>query len=93
MTKFAISKEGADAMRKLAKDMNSLEAYIATASSTLTTTVAGLGDGLGVFEDKIAEVVAQVNSAQKTGEAAIETLSSAIEGKASQIESLLGFGA
>lgn len=91
MTKYAISAEGAAAMRKLASDMRSLESDISTASSTLTGKVSGLGDGLGVFEEKILEVIGQVDAAQKTGESAIETLSTQIDGKASTIEGLIGF--
>lgn len=91
MTKYAISAEGAAAMRKLAGDMRSLESDISTASSTLTGKVSGLGDGLGVFEEKILEVIGQVDAAQKTGESAIETLSTQIDGKASTIEGLIGF--
>lgn len=91
MTKFAISTEGAASMRKLSSDMRSLSEDIASRSGTLSSTVSGLGERLGVFEEKIMEVVAQVDSAQKVGEGAIETLSASIDGMAGKIESLVGF--
>ena len=67
MAKFGINKEGVAALRQLEKDLKSINTEIETSGKTLKAAVSGIGEGLGIYEEKILELVDSVNNTQRTG--------------------------
>ena len=57
MAKFGINKEGVAALRQLEKDLKSINTEIETSGKTLKAAVSGIGEGLGIYEEKILELV------------------------------------
>ena len=53
MAKFGINKEGVAALRQLEKDLKSINTEIETSGKTLKAAVSGIGEGLGIYEEKI----------------------------------------
>ena len=92
MAKYGISQEGASALHQLASDMNSLMDSIEQSGQSLTSTVRGLGEGLGTYEDQIMDLVEQVHREQEPGKEAVTQLVGEINKMAQRIESLLGAG-
>lgn len=92
MAKFGISKEGVQALKQLSKDMSSLNNDIENCGRTLSTTVSGLSDGLGVYEEQIQEVIAKVNSSQAKGRESVQTLTGKINKLAQDVEALISAG-
>lgn len=57
MAVYGISKEGADALKQLATDMSTLNNDIQECGQKLTAKVSGLGEGLGIYEEQILELM------------------------------------
>ena len=57
MAVYGISKEGADALKQLATDMSTLNNDIQECGQKLTAKVSGLGEGLGIYEEQILELI------------------------------------
>ena len=74
MAKFGINKEGVAALRQLEKDLKSINTEIETSGKTLKAAVSGIGEGLGIYEEKILELVDSVNNTQRTGRESVEQL-------------------
>lgn len=64
MARCAISREHADALRQLAKDLNETTQEIEESGETLRSTVSGLGGALGIYETLILDLISQVKRAQ-----------------------------
>ena len=62
MAKFGINKEGVAALRQLEKDLKSINTEIETSGKTLKAAVSGIGEGLGIYEEKILELDESVRS-------------------------------
>ena len=92
MAKYGISKEGADAMRNLASNLKKGTDDIKEGGNTLRSEISGIGEGLGVYEEQILELVAEINLAQTKGEQAVEELIRKVNSKASDIDSLVSAG-
>ena len=92
MAKYGISSEGAEALRQLSNDMNSLNNDIEQCGTTLSSTVSGLSDGLGVYEEQIQEVIAKVNSTQEKGRESVQSLSAKIKKLAEDVDALVNAG-
>lgn len=92
MAKYGISKEGADSMRNLASRLQKGTDDIREGGNALRSEITGIGEGLGVYEEQILELVAEINLAQTKGQQAVETLISKANNKAADIESLVSAG-
>ena len=92
MARYGISKEGADSMRSLASDLKKSTDDIKEGGKTLRSEISGIGDGLGIYEDQILDLVAEINLAQTKGEQAVELLLTKVNKKASDIEALVSAG-
>lgn len=92
MAKYGISKEGADSMRNLASSLQKGTDDIREGGNALRSEITGIGEGLGVYEEQILELVAEINLAQTKGQQAVETLISKANHKAADIESLVSAG-
>ena len=92
MAVYGISKEGADALKQLASDMGRLNNDIQDCGRQLTSKISGLGDGLGIYEDQILELVSGVNRTQEKGRASVELLTTKVKKMASDVEALVAAG-
>ena len=92
MAKFGINKEGVAALRQLEKDLKSVNTEIETSGKTLKAAVSGIGEGLGIYEEKILELVDSVNNTQRTGRESVEQLTGKISDKITDIEELISAG-
>jgi hypothetical protein len=92
MAKFGINKEGVAALRQLEKDLKSINTEIETSGKTLKAAVSGIGEGLGIYEEKILELVDSVNNTQRTGRESVEQLTGKISDKITDIEELISAG-
>ena len=92
MSKFGISNEGVQSLKQLASDMSKLNDDIEKAGKTLKSTVSGYGDGLGIYEEKINELVDGVNAAQESGRESVEQLTVSIKKLAENVQDLVDAG-
>ena len=92
MARYGISQEGLSSLRQLANDMNSLMDHIEESGQKLKSSVRGLGEGLGVYEEKIEELTEEVRREQGPGKEAVTQLVGDINRMIQKIESLIGSG-
>lgn len=92
MAKYGISNEGVESLNQLANDMGTLNDDIEEAGKTLKTTVSGFGEGLGIYEEKINELVDSVNAAQASGRESVEQLITGIKSLAQKVQELVSAG-
>ena len=92
MAKYGISAEGVSALTQLASDMSTINDDIEENGRTLKTTVSGIGDGLGIYEDEILDLVTNVNNAQEKGRESVNHLTQKVNSLASEIEGLISMG-
>lgn len=92
MAVYGISKEGAEALNQLATDMSTLNNDIQECGRKLTSKINSLGDGLGIYEEQILELVSGVNQAQEKGRESAELLTKKIKKMAVDIENLINVG-
>lgn len=92
MAVYGISKEGADALKQLATDMGNLNNDIQECGKKLTTKISGLGEGLGLYESKILELVSSVNQTQEKGRESVELLTTKIKKMAADVEAMVSAG-
>lgn len=92
MAKYGISKEGADSLKQLATDLSNLNNDIQECGRKLTATVNGLGDGLGIYEEPILDLIAEVNRTQEKGRDSVELLTGKVKKCLSEVETLISIG-
>lgn len=92
MAKYGINNEGVQALNQLASDMCSLNDDIEKAGKTLKSTVSGYGDGLGIYEEQINELVDSVNATQESGRESVEQLAVSIKKLAQNVQDLVSAG-
>ena len=92
MAKYGISQEGISALNQLASDMMNINNDIEECGRTLKTTVSGLSDGLGVYEEQINELVDEVNNVQERGREPLIQLSAKAKDMANRVSELVGAG-
>lgn len=92
MAVYGVSKEGAEALKQLATDMSNINNDIEECGKTLITKVSGIGDGLGIYEEKILSLVIGVNQAQEKGRESAEQLSTKVKKMADDVEALVQAG-
>lgn len=92
MAVYGISKEGADALKQLATDMSTLNNDIQECGQKLTAKVSGLGEGLGIYEEQIFELIAGVNQTQEKGRESVELLTNKVKKMAADVEAMVSAG-
>ena len=92
MAVYGISREGAGSLRNLANSLRKETDEITEAGQTLRNSIMSEGEGLGVYEEQILELVGEINLAQVKGSQAVETLITKANQKASEIDSLVVAG-
>lgn len=92
MAVYGISKEGANALKQLATDMSNLNNDIQECGKKLTAKIGGLGEGLGIYESQILELVAGVNQTQEKGRESVELLTSKVKKMADDVEAMVQAG-
>ena len=92
MSKYGISQEGVDALNQLAQDLYTLGSDIEQSGNKLKTSVSGLGDQLGTYEEKINELVEQVNNTQMKSREPLVQLSVKAKDMANRISELISSG-
>lgn len=92
MAKYAISQEGVSALNQLASDMMNINNEIEECGRKLKTTVSGLSDELGIFEDEIIDLVDEVNIVQERGREPLIQLSVKAKEMANRIQELVSAG-
>ena len=85
MAKYAISQEGADAMKALAKGLLSSANSIIDASRRLAQITASLSDGLGIYADEIGEIINNNTGVLLKNKEDIEALAATVYNKSEQI--------
>ncbi len=92
MAKYGISQEGVSALNQLASDMMNINNDIEECGRTLKTTVSGLSDGLGVYEEQIIDLVDEVNNVQERGREPLIQLSVKAKDMANRVSELVSSG-
>lgn len=92
MAKYGINKEGVDSLNQLANDLSNINNDIEDDGKKLKNTVASFSDNLGIYEDKILDVIESVNGAQEKGRESIQQLSAKVKKMASDAEALISAG-
>ena len=92
MAKYGINKEGVASLNQLANDLSSINKDIEDDGKKLKTTVSGLADNLGIYEDQINELIDKVNAEQQKGRESIQQLSGKVKKMATDAEALVNAG-
>jgi hypothetical protein len=92
MSKYKFSPEGVKDLRQLSKDLRTICGQIDSDGKKLSSKMTAISGNLGIYRDKILELVKSVQTTQDSGKADIEQLSKRISTKADEIESLLSSG-
>ena len=72
--------------------MSTLNNDIQDCGKQLTSRISGLGEGLGIYEDQILELISGVNRTQEKGRASVELLTTKVKKMASDVEALVAAG-
>lgn len=91
MAKYAISAEGSEGLRLLAQKALGYSSAIEEAGETLKKGISGL-NGLGIYEERIIEVVNEVDMARMGGSEAVENVAKVLTDKANDIDELVNAG-
>lgn len=92
MAKYAISEEGVSQLQKLSKGIISNTENIYEAGNSLKNNISSLGEGLGVYEDEILDLVNHNQATLQSNREVFKQLSDSIIKKADEICDLMGFG-
>lgn len=90
MAKYAISEEGISQLQKLSKSIISDTENIYEAGALLKNNISSLGEGLGVYEDEIIDLVNHNQAALQSNREVFKQLSNSILKKADEICGLMG---
>ena len=88
MARYPVTKEGAQGLRTLAKDLQSTVTDLSACSSKLSSTISSLNE-LGDFRGEIEGIVQQVLKAQDAGRDSVEQLSGKVSSLAGKVEAAL----
>ena len=89
MAFYDISREGVENFHQLSQDLRSLNDDIAQEGQTLRQTVISLSDSLGIYGDKILEMLDSVNRIQEDASGSIDLLVMQVEAQTKAIESIV----
>ena len=90
MTKYAISPEGAEALRSLSAEILTVANEIVESCEITVNTIKSLGDRLGIYEDSIREIVTKATSSLMERKDYIYYLSDRALRTADEIEEMMG---
>lgn len=89
MARYAISSEGADSMKALAKQLYTEANAILDASTTLETKISSVAEGLGIYEAEINGIIQHGRNTLKNNREDIINLAQRVLEKANEIEELV----
>lgn len=89
VARFAINAEGAASMRALAQQLNTEANSIFEASTILESAIVAIGDGLGIYEPEILEIVLQSRNTLKANRDDILDLAQRVLQKADEIDEMI----
>lgn len=89
MAFYDISREGVENFHQLSQDLKSLNIDIAQEGQVLRQAVISLSDSLGIYGDKILEMLDTVNRIQEDASGSIDLLVMQVEAQAKAIESIV----
>ena len=92
MAKFGINKEGVASLNQLANDLGTINKDIEDDGKKLKSTVSGLSDNLGIYEEQIIELIDKVNTEQQKGRDSIQQLSAKVKKMADDADALVNMG-
>lgn len=92
MAKYGINKEGVASLNQLANDLRTINKDIEDDGKKLKTTVSGLSDNLGIYEEQIIELIDKVNTEQQKGRDSIQQLSVKVKKMADDADALVNMG-
>lgn len=92
MAKYGINKEGVASLNQLANDLGNINKDIEDDGKKLKTTVSGLSDNLGIYEEQINELIDKVNTEQQKGRDSIQQLSAKVKKMADDADALVNMG-
>lgn len=92
MAKYGINKEGVASLNQLANDLGTINKDIEDDGKKLKTTVSGLSDNLGIYEEQIIELIDRVNTEQQKGRDSIQQLSAKVKKMADDADALVKMG-
>lgn len=92
MAKYAISEEGVSQLQKLSKSIISDTENIYEAGISLKNNISSLGEGLGIYENEIIDLVNHNQATLQSNREIFKQLSDSIIKKADEICGLMGFG-
>lgn len=90
MSKFAVSPDGAEALRKLAADVRSLMDHMSSCGHSLQNTIMSYEEGLGEFADEAIVLASSCVAAIAAASSSTDVIACSLESKAVTIESLVG---
>lgn len=91
MAKYAINAEGAEGLRLLAQKALGYSSAIEEAGAVLKSGVSSLS-GLGIYEEKITELINEVDMERAAGSEAVENVAKVLTDKANDIDELVNAG-
>lgn len=92
MTKFAISSEGVESLRKLAQDLRDLMEHALSCGRTLQNVMLGLSNELGSFSDESLMLASDSVAVVAKASAFVTDMAQALDSKAANIEGMLPVG-
>lgn len=92
VAKYAISKEGVEALNQLANDLLINANNIVETNQKLEQITSSLYDNLGIYGDEIVSIVQQTKNALNNNKEEIIGLANRVKKQASEIESLMSMG-
>ena len=92
MAKYGINKEGVASLNQLANDFGTINKDIEDDGKKLKSTVSGLSDNLGIYEEQIIELIDKVNTEQQKGRDSIQQLSAKVKKMADDADALVNMG-
>ena len=92
MAKYGINKEGVASLNQLANDLGTINKGIEDDGKRLKTTISGLSDNLGIYDEQINELIDKVNAEQQKGRDSIQQLSAKVKKMADDADALVNMG-
>ena len=92
MAKYGINKEGVASLNQLANDLGTINKDIEDDGKRLKTTISGLSDNLGIYDEQINELIDNVNAEQQKGRDSIQQLSAKVKKMADDADALVNMG-
>ncbi len=89
MAFYDISREGVANFQQLSQDLSSLNGDIAQEGQKLRQAVVALSDSLGIYSDKILEILDSINNIQENASGSIDLLVIQVDEQAKEIESIV----